>query len=70
VWRVSPLEGNETAIDISDVRFFREGDPIAIAEPPGSRSFAGARSRRTGFTFEVVFDADGRIISHGFREEP
>ncbi len=70
VWRVSRLEGNETAIDISDVRFFREGDPIAIADPPGSRSFAGARSRRTGFTFEVVFDAGGRIISHGFREEP
>jgi len=70
VWRVSRLEGNETAIDISDVRFFREGDPIAIADPPGSRSFAGARSRRTGFTFEVVFDAGGRIISHGFWEEP
>jgi membrane-bound metal-dependent hydrolase YbcI (DUF457 family) len=68
VWRVVHLEGNETAIDISDVRFFREGDPIAIADPPGSRSFAGPRSRRTGFTFVVVFDAAGRIISHGFRE--
>jgi len=68
VWRLVHLEGNETAIEISDVRFFREWDPIAVADPQGSRSFAGTRSRRTGFTFEVVFDAQKHVLSHGFKD--
>ncbi len=70
VWRAVHREGKETAIEITDVRFFREGDPIAAADPPGSKSFARVRPRRTGFTFEVVFDGQGRVISHGFKEEP
>jgi hypothetical protein len=68
VWRIVHREGNETAVEISDVRFFREEDPIAAADPPASKSFAVARPRRAGFTFEVVFDAERRIISHGFKE--
>jgi membrane-bound metal-dependent hydrolase YbcI (DUF457 family) len=68
VWRIARREGNETVIEISDVRFFRGGDPIPVADPPASKSFAAARSRRTGFTFEVVFDAQNRVISHGFKE--
>jgi membrane-bound metal-dependent hydrolase YbcI (DUF457 family) len=68
VWRIVRLEGNETAIEISDARFFREGDPFAAADPQGSRSFAGASPRRTGFAFEVVFDAQRRVLSHGFKE--
>jgi membrane-bound metal-dependent hydrolase YbcI (DUF457 family) len=71
VWRVVRLGGNETAIDISDARFFREGDPFAATDPPSSGNSAGMRPRRvgrTGFTFEVVFGAQGSIISHGFKE--
>jgi len=68
VWRVVHREGNETAVEISDVRFFREGDPFATADPPVSKSVAGAPSRRAGFTFQIVFDPQGRIISHGFKE--
>jgi hypothetical protein len=68
VWRIARRGGNETAIEISDVRFFREGGPVAANDPPESKSFAAVRSRRTGFTFEVVFDAQNRVISHGFKE--
>jgi membrane-bound metal-dependent hydrolase YbcI (DUF457 family) len=68
VWRVLHLRGNETEIEITDVRFFREGDPFAPAEPSGSRNLAGMRPRRAGFTFQIIFDAEGRIVSHGFRE--
>jgi len=67
VWRVVRREGNETALEISDVRFFREGDPLAV-DPQPSRRVATTRAGRAGFTFAVVFDAQGRIISHGFKE--
>jgi membrane-bound metal-dependent hydrolase YbcI (DUF457 family) len=70
IWRVVPREGNETALDISDVRFFRETDPDASQNPMPSRAISGTPSRRTGFTFEIVFDAQGSILSHGFKEEP
>lgn len=68
VWRIERRQGNETAVEVSDVRFFREGDPFAVPDPPYSNRFAAPRPRRTGFTFEVVFDAQNRIISHGFKE--
>jgi membrane-bound metal-dependent hydrolase YbcI (DUF457 family) len=68
VWRVENREGNATAIEISDVRFFRERDPFAAGDPPAARRIAGSRPGRAGFTFEVVFDAQGRVISHGFKE--
>jgi membrane-bound metal-dependent hydrolase YbcI (DUF457 family) len=68
VWRVVHREGNETALEISDVRFFREGDPIEAADPQRSKRIATTRPGRAGFTFQIVFDAQGRVISHGFRE--
>lgn len=68
IWRIAHREGNETAIEISDVRFFRQADPDASKDPPNSKGFVTAPSRRTGFTFEVVFDEQSRVISHGFRE--
>jgi membrane-bound metal-dependent hydrolase YbcI (DUF457 family) len=68
IWRVLQLDGNKTAVEISDLRFIREGDPIATAEQRGAKSIAIARARRSGFTFEVVFDAQGQILSHGFKE--
>jgi membrane-bound metal-dependent hydrolase YbcI (DUF457 family) len=68
VWRIEHREGNETAVEISDVRFFREGDSFAADPPQGSKHFAAVPPRRAGFTFEVVFDAQKRIVSHGFKE--
>jgi len=68
VWRVAPHEGGGTAIDISDVRFIRDGDSPAKGDPQVSKRFAGTPSRRAGFTFEIIFDAHGSMISHGFKE--
>jgi membrane-bound metal-dependent hydrolase YbcI (DUF457 family) len=68
VWRVVRREGNETAVEISDVRFFREGDPVVAADPQPSKRVATTRPGRAGFTFQIVFDAQGRILSHGFKE--
>ena len=48
VWRIEHREGNETAVEVSDVRFFRQGDPIEALDPPQSKSFAAPRPRRTG----------------------
>jgi membrane-bound metal-dependent hydrolase YbcI (DUF457 family) len=70
VWRVVHPEGAATAVDITDVRFFREGDPFVNNDPPERRRLATSRPGRAGFTFEVVFDLQGRIISHGFKEDP
>lgn len=69
VWRVH-REGNETTVDISDVRFFRNADPFADGDPETQTTQRYARSRagRTGFTFEVIFDAQGHVISQGFKE--
>ena len=68
VWRIEHRDGNETAVEISDVRFFREEDPFADDPPQGTKRFAAAPPRRAGFTFEVVFDAQKRVVSHGFKE--
>jgi membrane-bound metal-dependent hydrolase YbcI (DUF457 family) len=68
VWRVRHREGQQTVLEISDVRFFREHVPDLPVAPQSSRGSSGIRVRPAGFTFDVVFDAGGRIISHGFRE--
>jgi membrane-bound metal-dependent hydrolase YbcI (DUF457 family) len=68
VWSLSQREGQQTVLEISDVRFFRENVSDAAGGPQPSRSGSGIRPRPAGFTFQVVFDAGGSIISHGFRE--
>jgi membrane-bound metal-dependent hydrolase YbcI (DUF457 family) len=68
VWRVRQREGRQTVIEISDVRFFREHVPDVAAAPQPSTAVSGIRPRPAGFTFVVVFDAGGRIVSHGFRD--
>jgi membrane-bound metal-dependent hydrolase YbcI (DUF457 family) len=68
VWRVRQREGQQTVLEISDVRFFRENVPEAMAASQPSTGAAGIRPRPAGFTFDVVFDSGGHIISHGFRE--
>jgi len=68
IWRARHGEGNQTVIEISDVRFFRENGPESPAVPEASGGVIGIRPRRAGFTFQVVFDGAGSIISHGFKE--
>jgi membrane-bound metal-dependent hydrolase YbcI (DUF457 family) len=68
VWRIRQREGQQTVLEISDVRFFREHVPDAAAVLQSSKGGSGIRPRPAGFTFDVVFDAGGRVISHGFRE--
>jgi membrane-bound metal-dependent hydrolase YbcI (DUF457 family) len=48
--------GNERVVEISDLRFFGPGRPIVQRNglPPAF-----------GFTFQVVFDADGHVVSDG-----
>jgi len=68
VWRMRQRPGQQTVIDISDVRFFRETVPSTPASAQSTRGISDIRARPAGFTFRIVFDAGGRIISHGFRE--
>jgi membrane-bound metal-dependent hydrolase YbcI (DUF457 family) len=61
IWQVTQSEGR-TVADVSDVRFFRgeNSNPQQPGRVPGMRNAAG-------FTFEVVFDSLGHVISHGFK---
>lgn len=68
VWRVVPLKENRTAIEISDARFFRESDPFGDDDPPSRVGFPAIRARPAGFTFQIVFDAQKRVVSDGFKE--
>jgi membrane-bound metal-dependent hydrolase YbcI (DUF457 family) len=68
VWRVVPLKESGTAIEISDVRFFREAAPSADEDPPVTKGFPVIRPRPAGFTFQIVFDAQKRVVSDGFKE--
>ena len=68
VWRVVPHGADETAMEISDVRFFRERNPFVADDPQGSSRVPGPQARRAGFTFQIIFDAQGQIISHGFKQ--
>jgi hypothetical protein len=68
VWRVRQRDGQQTVVEISDVRFFRDNVPDEVAAPGPRKVASGIGPRPTGFTFDVVFNAAGSIISHGFRE--
>jgi membrane-bound metal-dependent hydrolase YbcI (DUF457 family) len=64
VWRVE-RNMEETVVEITDVRFFREGQN----GPGRPRRVAGLRTNARAFSFDVVFDGDGRVVSHGFTED-
>lgn len=71
VWHERQTAGGQTIVEISDVRFFREHVPrdgAAVHEGPDLRG--ESQTSASGFTFQVIFDAAGNVISHGFREEP
>ncbi len=67
VWQVTK-QGEQIIADVSDVRFYREGDPAPDAGSGQAARLAGVRANPPGFTFEVVFDADGRVVSSGFEK--
>jgi membrane-bound metal-dependent hydrolase YbcI (DUF457 family) len=67
IWHVRQQEG-QTVVEISDLRFFREEEPGANAESRWPARSAGIRTNPAGFTFEVVFNDGGRVISQGFKK--
>ena len=68
IWKVIHREG-QTVAEVSDVRFFREDqDTQESAGDRSSGTFFRARRGTNGFAFDVVFDAQGQIVSHGFRK--
>jgi len=68
VWHIRQTTGGQTVVEISDVRFFRENVPEITDAPPAPMRTSGMRPRTVGFTFQIIFDKAGWIISHGFKE--
>jgi membrane-bound metal-dependent hydrolase YbcI (DUF457 family) len=67
VWQ-EMKERDQTIVDISDVRFFREQDPNAKLEGQQTLRLPGVRPNPVGFTFEVVFDSKGNVLSSGLKK--
>jgi hypothetical protein len=65
IWQVTRSEGR-TVADVTDVRFFRGETSEASNTPQQPGRMPGMRNA-AGFTFEVVFDSVGHVISHGFK---
>jgi len=65
IWQVTRSEGR-TIADVTDVRFFRGETSEASNTPQQTGRMPGMRNA-AGFTFEVVFDSLGHVISHGFK---
>jgi len=53
--------------EVTDVRFFRGQGSDGSEDPKQLRRGSGIRANAAGFTFEVVFDSVGHVISHGFK---
>jgi len=64
VWHIERnMEG--TVVEVTDVRFFRDGQN----DPGWPRRVAGLRTNARAFSFDIVFDGDGRVVSHGYTED-
>lgn len=66
IWNVEHLQ-DETIAEVTDVRFFRRDLTDWGDDPPPAERDLKTRAASPGFTFQVVFDAEGKIISHGFK---
>jgi len=66
VWQVEQVRGN-TVAEVTDVRFFRENASENKNDSTTAPRAAKARFLARGFTFQVVFDAAGSVISDGFK---
>jgi len=65
IWQVSRSDA-QTVVDVTDARFFGAG----VEDPLPAQGAGTAGRRRTGFSFEVVFDTAGRVIFQGSAPEP
>jgi hypothetical protein len=66
IWNVIKEQG-QTIVEVTDVRFFRgEGREMSDTNLPAKR-FAGLRVSGAGFTLQVAFDAQGRVIYDGIK---
>lgn len=65
IWTVRERMG-KTVAEVTDVRFFQGDEGQAPTDTRASRS--RVRPNPASFTFQVVFDASGRVISHGFKK--
>jgi membrane-bound metal-dependent hydrolase YbcI (DUF457 family) len=68
VWHIRQTSGGKTVVEVSDVRFFREDPPELPDTPQVPMRVSGIRPKPSGFTFQIIFDAAGNVVSHGFRE--
>ena len=66
IWQVTQREGR-TVAEVTDVRFFRGENSEGSNDPQQPGRVAGLRANAAGFTFVVVFDSVGHVISHGFK---
>lgn len=66
IWRLQRVNG-ETIAEVTDARFFRQTFQDGNDDSRTARPSENTGANRTGFTFQVVFDAAGNVISHGFR---
>jgi membrane-bound metal-dependent hydrolase YbcI (DUF457 family) len=67
IWQLR-RDAGRTIVEISDVRFFRDDNSGVPTDPQQPKSFSGIRSNRSGFTFQVVFDSSGQVVSSGFKK--
>jgi len=66
IWQEERIHG-ETVAEVTDVRFFRENNQGSDKNSQLGEGGTGARFIARGFTFQIVFDAAGNVISHGFK---
>jgi membrane-bound metal-dependent hydrolase YbcI (DUF457 family) len=66
IWQVTQ-GGGRTVADVTDVRFFRGEASNGNGDLKQLQRGSGMRNNGAGFTFEIVFDSLGHVISHGFK---
>ena len=70
VWQVEQVQGR-TVAEVTDVRFFREDVSEHRSEHRNDSTTAPRETKgrfiARGFTFQVVFDTAGNVISDGFK---
>jgi membrane-bound metal-dependent hydrolase YbcI (DUF457 family) len=70
VWHQRQTDDGRIIVAISDVRFVRENVANDAESAQEKTRVRKLRTRATGFTFQIIFDAAGNVISHGFKEDP
>jgi membrane-bound metal-dependent hydrolase YbcI (DUF457 family) len=66
IWQVQRVHG-ETVAEVTDVRFFRQNFQKWNDDSQPAIQAAEPRVNAPGFTFQIVFDPAGKVISHGFK---